>query len=449
MPPRLPPGPASWFLGLDVLADVRRDVVRNAVALQAAHGDAVHYRITAFHVFQLTHPDHAVDVLVNHHRAFHKPFNLKNVLGQWNGNGLVLSEGDFWVRQRRLIQPAFKPQRLEGHVAAVAARAGRMLDGWEGKAEVQADRDLARLTLGVVAEGLFGADVERHTEAFIEAVAVLNAVAIREVQLPVVLPLWAPTPQKRRLRRAIETIHGIVEGFIAERRAAPDGAADRGDLLSMLLSAVDEDGDGGRMTDRQVRDESVNLLLGGNETTATGLTWAAYVLAKHADAQAELHREVDEVLGGRAPGAADLPRLQGIERAVKEAMRLYPPAYILGRQAVEDVTIGGYDVPRGSLVNLVPYITQRDPRWFPDPEAFRPSRFTDEGTLPRGAYLPFGLGPRACIGRAFAMQESVAALAMLLQRYALRIPASAPEVVLESQVSLHPKGGLVLAIEER
>jgi cytochrome P450 len=217
----------------------------------------------------------------------------------------------------------------------------------------------------------------------------------------------------------------------------------------MLLLAVDEEGDGGRMTDEQARDESVNLLLGGNETTATGLTWAAYLLAKNPEAQEDLRREVDEVLADRAPRAADLAALRGVEMAFKEALRLYPPAYIFGRQAVEDVSIGGYDVPRGSLVNLVPYVTQRDPRWFPDPEVFRPSRFAAEGALPRGAFLPFGLGPRACIGRGFAMQEAVVALAMLLQRYVLRIPEGAPEVVMEGQVSLHPKGGLRLGLERR
>src|SRR5579863_6435131 len=178
----VPPGPSGRFLGLDVLSRMQRDVAATCAALAAAHGDAVHYRIGPFHVFHFTHPDQAVEVLVTHHRAFHKPFNLKQVLSQWDGNGLVVSDGDYWVRQRRLIQPAFKPQRVEAHVAAIAARAGRMLDGWEGRAEAQVDLDLARLTLGVVAEALFGADVERHTESFIQAVAVLNAVAIREMQ---------------------------------------------------------------------------------------------------------------------------------------------------------------------------------------------------------------------------------------------------------------------------
>jgi cytochrome P450 len=224
----VPPGPANTFFGLDHLARVRRDVVGMCVALQAAHGDAVHYRIGPFRAFHFTHPDQVVEVLVTHHRAFHKPFNLKNVLGQWNGNGLVLSDGDFWVRQRRLIQPAFKPQRVEAHVEAIVTRVARMLDGWEGSGEVQIDQDLARLTLGVVAEALFGADVERHTDSFIQAVAVLNEIAIRELQWPFVLPPWAPTPQKRRLRRAIRTIHGIAEGFSAARRRTATATAIEG-----------------------------------------------------------------------------------------------------------------------------------------------------------------------------------------------------------------------------
>lgn len=340
---------------------MRTDLLGHLVDLQRTYGDVVSYRIGPIRVFQFSHPEQNVEVLATQSRSFRKPANLKKVLGQWNGNGLVLSEGDFWVRQRRLVNPAFKPQRVAGYVGMIAARAGRMLDGWAGRTEVDVSTDLARLTLGVVAESLFGADVERHTERFIEAVAVLNEIAIREVSSPFVLPMWAPTPQKRRLRRAVEAIRGVVRGFVAERRKTGD---DRGDLLSMLLLAVDEEGDGGRMTDVQAVDEAVNLMLGGNETTATALTWSAYLLAKNPAVQDDLRREVDEALGEGAPTAEAVPRLKRVEMAFKEAMRLYPPVYIVAREAAEEVTIAGHVLPRGSVVHVVPYVTQRDARWF-------------------------------------------------------------------------------------
>jgi cytochrome P450 len=371
---------------------------------------------------------------------------MKQVLSQWNGNGLVVNEGESWVRQRRLVQAAFKPQRLSTHVAAVARRAQKMADGWSGKTEVDIAVELGRLTLGVVAEALFGAVVEDKTDAFIDAVAVLNEGAISEMTAPFVLPMWAPTPDKRRMRRAVELLDGVVRGIIAERRRSGD---DRGDLLSMLLLAEDEEGDGGRMTDEQARDESVNLMLGGNETTATGLTWTAHLLAEHPELQEQIRREVDEVLGGAAPTPETLPRLPQATMAFKEAMRLYPPAYMVPREAGEDVEIGGYPISRGSTVHIVPYVTQRDPRWFDEPDAFRPERFAKEDAIHRGAYLPFGMGPRACVGRAMAMMEGPVALAVLLQRYRLRPAPGAGPVQMEAQVSLHPKGGLRMAIEAR
>jgi len=368
---------------------------------------------------------------------------MKEVLGQWNGDGLVVSEGDLWVRQRRLVQTAFKPQRVAAHVDEVARRSARMVDGWEGRSQIDASTELGRLTLGVVAEALFGADVDSSTDRVIDAVAVLNEIAIHELSAPVVLPLWAPTPSKRRLREAISVLDGLARRFIRERRQSGE---DRGDLLSTLLLAVDEEGDGRGMTDEQVRDEAVNLLPAGNETTATGLIWTAYLLAQHPDIQEDIRREIAEVTGGAAPTFDALPRLERTTKAFKEAMRLYPPAYILTREAGEDVEIGGWTVPRGAQVHLSPYITHRDARWFSEPDAFRPSRFDAESSLPRGSYLPFGLGPRACVGRSFAMMEAPVAIASILQRFRLR-PAPGHALELEAQVSLHPKGGLPLGIE--
>jgi cytochrome P450 len=447
MNPHFPPGPSGGLFGMSLLKRMREDLLGHCVELARAHGDCVHYKVAgAIHVFQFTHPDQAHEVLVGKNRAFQKPKRLKQVLGQWNGNGLVVNEGESWVRQRRLVQAAFKPQRLLAHIAAVTRHAERMVEGWRGKTELDVAAEFGRLTLGVVAEALFGADVESKTDEFIRAVAVLNEAALKEMVSPVVLPMWAPLPGKRRLRDAVERLDRTVRDVIAQRRRS---GQDRGDLLSMLLLAVDEEGGGGSMTDEQARDESVNLMLGGNETTATALTWTAHLLAQHPEVQDQAHREIDEVLGSGAPTAETVPRLRALTMAFKEAMRLYPPAYMVPREAAEDVEIGGYVVPRGSTVHLVPYVTQRDARWFDKPDTFRPERFAAEDTIHRAAYFPFGLGPRACVGRALAMMEAPVALAVLLRHVRLRPAPGARPVEMEAQVSLHPKGGLRLAIEPR
>jgi cytochrome P450 len=287
------------------------------------------------------------------------------------------------------------------------------------------------------------------TDRFIAAVAVLNEVGVKELTSPIVLPMWAPVPSKRRLKEAVAFVDDTVRGIIAARRKKPE---DRGDLLSALLLAVDEEGDGGGMTEEQARDESVGLLLGGNETTATALTWALHLLAAHPEEQDAVAAEaisVLGVLGDGPPGADVLPRLQRATWAFKEALRLYPPAYILSRESVEEVTVAGHRIPRGSHVQVVPFVTQRDGRWFEAPEAFRPARFAAEDAFRRGSYLPFGMGPRACIGRALAMMEAPLALALILRRYRFSPAPGAGPVEMEAQVSLHPKGGLRLAVAPR
>lgn len=441
-----PPGPSGGLFGLSNARRMQENLLQFSVDLAREHGDCVFYSVANIPVFQFTHPEQAHEVLVAQNKSFQKPKRMREVLGQWNGNGLVLNEGESWVRQRRLVSPAFRAQELRIHSEAIVRRARRALDAWSGRGEVDIATELGRFTLGVVGEALYGADVERYEERFLEEVAVLNEAAMREMTAPVVLPMWAPVPTKRRMKKAVDFLKGVAEGMIAERRRSGGG---RGDLLSLLLSAVDEEGDGGRMTDEQARDECINLFLGGNETTATGLTWAAYLLSKDITTQDAIAAELSGALGGGDPTFEGLGRLRAAEMAFKEAMRMYPPAYIITREAIADVTIGGYSIPRGATVQLSPFITQRDARFFEDPLVFRPSRFEAEASFVRGSYLPFGAGPRACVGRSFALLEGTILLAMLLARYRLKPIPGAPEVEMEAQISLHPKGGLRLAIETR
>jgi cytochrome P450 len=423
---------------------MKENLAEHMAALAREHGDAVHYSIAGVPVYQFSHPDTAIEILSAKNHAFQKPTLMRQVLGQWNGNGLAVNEGESWVKQRRLVNPAFKPQRVQKHAAEVVRRADAMLDGWRGRVEVDASQELARLTLGVVAEALFGSAVEHRIDAFIHHVANLNEDGFKEMSSPVVLPMWAPTPAKRRIRAATEFLRGTADEFIAERRRSGE---DRGDLLSMMLLAKDEEGDGGQMNDRQARDEAVNLLLGGNETTATGLTWAVYLLAKHPDVQEEARKEIKEALGDALPTAESVPRLKLTEMIFKEALRIYPPVYILPREAKEDVVIGGKRVKKGATVHVATFVIQRDARWFHDPLRFQPRRFEAEDAIRRGAFLPFGAGPRACIGRGFAMMEGTLALARLLQRVRVGLKDPSKEVEMEAQVSLHPKGGLRVTVD--
>jgi cytochrome P450 len=440
-----PPGPTGLLEGIRLLRAMREDLPEHMARLAREHGDAVHYSIANVPVYQFSHPDTAIEILSTKHHAFQKPTLMRKVLGQWNGSGLAVNEGESWVKQRRLVNPAFKPQRVQKHAGEIVRRTNAMLDAWRGRPEVDAAQDLARLTLGVVAEALFGSEVEHRIDAFIDHVAALNDDGFRELSSPIVLPMWAPTRAKRRIRAATEFLQGTADELIAERRRSGE---DRGDLLSIMLLAKDDEGDGRQMNDRQARDEAVNLLLGGNETTATGLTWAVYLLAKHPDAQAEARKEILEALGRDPPTAESLPKLKLTEMIFKEALRLYPPAYILPRETREEVVIGGYRLKRGATVHVATFVIQRDARWFPDPLQFQPRRFEAEDAIRRGAYLPFGAGPRACIGRGFAMMEATLALACLLKRFRLGLPDPLKEAEMEAQVSLHPKGGLRVTLEE-
>lgn len=443
---RLPPGPSGLFHTLPLLPKMRDNLLTFFDGLRAEHGDAVYYSLGGTHVYQFNHPDMATEVLATKHHAFLKPKLLKQVLGQWNGNGLVVNEGESWVKQRRLVNPAFKPQRIAEHIGTVVERVDKMIDGWTQGSEYDVARDLGRLTLGFTAEALFGAEVEHLTDAFLDHVAILNEAATRELSMPFFLPEWSPTPNKAKIRRVTAFLRNTVDNIIAERRK---NKAERNDLLALLLSVRDEEGDGSSMSDVQARDESINLLLGGNETTATGLTWTLHLLAQHPEIQEEIRSEADHILGGKAPSTDTLSQLKLSEMAFKESMRLYPPAYVLPRQAIEDVDIGGYFVSKNALVQVFSYGIQRDARWFEEPLSFRPRRFEQEQSFQRGSYIPFGAGPRACIGRGFALMEGAVVISRLLSRVKFLPSRTAPPVEMEVQVSLHPKGGLPLLVEKR
>jgi cytochrome P450 len=364
------------------------------------------------------------------------------------GTGLLTSEGDVHLRQRRLAQPAFHRQRVAAYGATMAAYAAARRDRWRSGATVDVHQEMMALTLAIAGKTLFDADVE-HEAAEIGAAL---ATTFQSFHFGFFLPFGEllerlPLPATLRFRKARARLDATIYRMIDERRRS---GADRGDLLSMLLLAQDTEGDGGGMTDLQLRDEAMTIFLAGHETTANMLTWTWYLLSQHPDVEARLHAEVDAALGDRLPTANDLARLPYSRMVLAEAMRLYPPAWIIGRRALGPFEAAGYEIPARSIILASQYVTHRDARWFPDPERFDPERFTPEqqAARPKFAYYPFGGGPRVCIGEQFAWMEGVLVLATIAQRWTLRLVPGHP-VALQPIITLRPKFGMRMTVEAR
>ena len=394
-------------------------------------------------LFVLRHPDHMMEVLVTRASKFEKTHSAFERLSEFLGHGLLTADGDAWRRHRSMVNPAFGKKRLAGYARLMAAEAQRTLGAWQHGEERDVGRDMMELTLRAVSRTLFQHDVSDQTDQVARAMSAFH----EAVGQPDLLPTWVPTPGRRRTRRATESLDRIIYGMIEARRRAP--AAEDADLLQMLLSAVGDDGET-RLDDREVRDELVTLFLAGHETTAHALTWTWYLLGQSPHAEAELHAELDRVLDGRAPTAEDLPSLPYTQQVVEESMRIYPPAYVVGRRAADDTEVGGFRVPRGSELILWILLTHRDERWWPDPQAFRPERFApaEAAKRPKGSYLPFGAGPRACVGKAFAMIEAQLVLATLAQRFRLE-PAGRVPVTVRPRITLCPSEPIRMRLARR
>jgi cytochrome P450 len=447
---RRPPGPSDLFLGLDQLPRVRRDLLGFYTSLHQTYGDAVRVRFGPFVQHLFFHPDQVKEVLATKADRFVKVKRARQVLSQWDGNGLVLSEGAFWQRQRRLMQPAFHNDRVRRYGDTMVAITVRLRDEWHAEAarrghlDVDTNDAMTALTLNIASETLFGADISAETARLGPAIALLSDEAVKELQEPFTLPRWLPARRVRRKWAAVDLLDTTVREIIRERRASANG--DRGDLLSMLLEAVDKEHGGGRMTDEQVRDETITLLLAGHDTSAAGLTWLWHNLARHPEVLERATAEVD-ALGERQPSAADSKRLPYLDMVLKETLRLHPPAIgVFTREAVADVEIGGYPLRRGHQVQLLSFVTQRDPRFFPEPLRFDPERFSPgrAESIPQYAYFPFGAGPRVCIGRQFALVEMLLVAATLLQTLRPAPQPGAREVEPLPHLSLRPRAGLPL-----
>jgi cytochrome P450 len=444
-----PPGPKNPLFGLTLASRFRARPLDFITELGRTYGDLAYFRAGPIRFYVVNSPQLIREVLVTKHKSFRRPKYVIGPLSKIDGNGLVLSEGDFWLRQRRLVQPAFATKRFDAYGRVTVEYTQRMLDRWSAGMALDVADAMTELTLHIIAKTLFGVELEGQAARLGEAVRIVSQAVFAESGYPVHLPDWLPMASKRRRRWAIRTLDELVWKIIHERRASGE---DRGDLLSTLLLAVDEEGDGGGMTDLQARDEAMTLFNAGHDSTAAALTWIWYLVAAHPDVETRLTEEVDRVLGGRTAQYADVARLPYAEMVVKEAMRLYPPTWaLLPREVVSGVELAGYAIPKRSWLYIFPYLTHRDGRFFENPEKFDPERFAPGrlDTIPQYAYIPFGGGPRVCIGNTFATMEMILIMGTVLQKFHLKLAPDQPEVEPEPLVSMRPKGGLRVALSRR
>jgi cytochrome P450 len=425
---------------------IRRDPLAFLAGLVGRYGDLVAFPMPRTPVLLANTVPAARRVLVERHAGYTKRTAQYGALSLVTGTGLLTADGEEWRHRRRIDQPAFHHSGLEEVASQAVAAAQRVRARVPaGGGVVDVDAAVLQATLEVVGRTLFGGAVAQDGERVVAAVLEALDVVVSRVRTPAVVPAAVPTPRNRRLARAVRTLDQAAADVVAHRRQAGVRDGD-GDLLALLLRAADA----GELTATQVRDELVTMVIAGHETVASAMSWTLHLLATHPGEQARVHAELDEVLGGRAPAWADLPALARTRAVLDESLRLYPPAWVVSRRAVADDEIDGVAVPAGTLVIISPWLLHRRPDVFAEPEAFRPDRFLGDAarTVPRGAYLPFGAGPRLCIGRDFALVESVLVLAELLRDHAV-LPVPGHRVRAEALVTMRPHGGLPLRVLPR
>ncbi len=423
----------------------RRDPLNGFFQTALTYGDVVRYR-GLWVSFQLSHPDHIQQVLQSNFKSYVKGRGYQ-ILKLSLGEGLLTSEGKLWQRQRRMTQPSFQGQQVAGFVSAMAENTVTMLQRWESHARNGVILDVVPefmgLTLNIASQVLFTTNLEADTESIRHTLDIGRDYSVDRAWSIVQLPLSIPTRRNREYRAALANIHGIIDRIIAERRRA---SASIHDLLTMLMEARDENG--APMSDKQLRDEVITLLTAGHETTTLVLAWTCFLIGTRPEVVERMAEEVS-FLNGRTPSYEDLVKLRYSRTVVEESMRLYPPVWTLARTAIQADEIAGFRIPAGSEILIFPYITQRHPKWWPEPDLFRPERFAPENSAerPRYAYLPFGAGPRTCIGLNFAMTEILVVLAMLLQRFRLKLAIDPAQVRPEPSVTLQPRPGVPVILE--
>ncbi|WIV66229.1 cytochrome P450 [Natrialbaceae archaeon AArc-T1-2] len=439
-PDGMPPGPD----GLPVLGthpSFLRDPYGFMTRMAREYGDVVAWEDPGGPVYQLNHPEYIEQVLVGNNENYLKGENFQTILRPMTGNGILNSEGAIWRRNRHLIQPAFGPDRIEEYASMMTDVTTETLEDWTDGETRPFHEDMMTVTLRIVARALFGVEIDDHVDTIGSALEEFMRATERLSHL--VLPPGVPTLSRVRIRRARTRIDDVVDGLIASRS---DGSDD--DVISTLLEATTDDGRG--LTREEVRDEVVTLLLAGHETTALALSFAAYLLAQHPHVETRLVAELEDVLDGDPPTMADVPELSYTERVLKETMRLYPPVPGVVREPAKPDVVGGYEIPAGATIRMHQWVVHRDSRWYDDPLAFQPERWTDEleRELPKLAYFPFSAGPRRCIGDRFAMLEATLVLATIYDQYHLEL-VPGTDLDLRAVITARPKDEIRMTVHRR
>jgi len=437
-----PPGPRG-LPGLGVTFDLLNHPLALLERMGHEYGAISSMRYWRGSRILLNAPELIEQVLVVQHQKFIKGVLLRQTALRMLGNGLLTSEGELWRRQRQLAQPAFARARIAAYAPAMVRLAQEQTEDWRPGETRDIAVEMMNITLRIALRTLFGVELKSQARAVGEALTAIMRRDLRRLRSPIKLPPRFPLPSNLRAERGYALLDGMVDRIIEEKR---EGGAGSDDLLSRLVQASGDDG--ARMSARQLRDETMTLLLAGHETTALALAWTWYLLSHNPEAEARLHEEIDRVLAGRAPAPEDLDHMPYLNAVISESLRLYPPAYAIGRSSIAPSDLGGYHFPADTVFLMSTWVTQRDPRYFANPLAFRPERWI-EGPAPEGfRYFPFGGGPRRCIGQPFALMEIGLVVATLASRFRFRL-APGPPVVPEPLVTLRPKSGIPMFVEAR
>lgn len=444
------PGPRGAPV-LGVIPALRRDRLQFVMDMALQYGDLVHYNVLNIPLYQVNHPDAIQHILQDNNKNYHKGFETVPTLDMTLGHGLLTNEGEPWLKQRRLMSPVFHHRNIEAMGEMMTRHTSRMYEmRWVEHARrgsaLNIAAEMMQLTLDIVTEALFSANVSSKSKTVGDAVTTLVQDATLRFDFPFYPHPKIPTPHNRAFTRGLKQLNEIIFGMIRERRANPNG---HDDLLQLLLDARDPESDEA-MSDRQLRDELITLFIAGHETTANLLAWTFYSLSRNPDTAARAYAEVDAVLQGRTPTANDLGRLPYTRCVLDETLRLYPPAWILTRKNLAEDEILGHKIPPGSFFGISPFVMHRHPAYWESPEKFDPDRFLPDRAklVHRFVYFPFGGGPRLCIGKGFAQVEAHLILATLLQRCRLSVVPDT-RVEMQAMVTLRPKDGLPMVVEQR